>query len=316
MNQRRCKILNPFLFWIWSILFIIFSINSVCQVEAKSSRPLNIVTSFYPMYAITDEIVDRIHDVRVINSANGIHGFEPSANDVAAIYDADIFIYHSDILESWTKELEANRGDSDVLFVEASEGMDLMKVQGLEDVAEIKGMSQESLMDPHSWLDPIEAGNEAQLIAEKLSQVDPNHQAQYQENAQQFKEKAQALVDKYQPLFESAKQETFVTQHTAFSYLAQRFGLTQLGISGVSSDIEPSSRKIAEIQKFVKDKEVRTIFVEPNVSDKTAKVVAEAAHVEISELSPLESDPHNTLTFLENLDQILSQLSKTLNEEE
>ncbi|MDT2769023.1 zinc ABC transporter substrate-binding protein [Globicatella sulfidifaciens] len=290
--------------------------RSVMIAQANEPKELNIVTSFYPMYAITKEIVGDLHEVRVLNSRNGIHGFEPSANDIAAIYDADIFIYHSNILESWTKNIAVNLKNSSVTLVEASRGMAMQKVTGLEDIEEIEGMDNAALYDPHTWLDPIEAGVEAQLIANRLSELDPDNQETYQANAKQFVEQAEQLVAKYQPIFEQLKQKTFVTQHTAFSYLAQRFNLKQLGIAGVSSDIEPSSKKIAEVQKFVNEYQVKTIFVEPNVSDRAAKVIANATGTTIVVLSPLEGDPLNTDPFLVNLEKVLETLSSHLQQEE
>ena len=88
-------------------------------------------------------------------------------------------------------------------------------------------------MTPHTWLDPEKAGEEAQIIADKLSEVDSEHKETYQKCASLY-QKAQELTKKFQPKFEKASQKTFVTQHTAFSYLAKRFGLNQLGIAGIS----------------------------------------------------------------------------------
>ena len=72
--------------------------------------------------------------------------------------------------------------------------------------------------------------------------------------------KSSELTKKFQPKFEKATQKTFVTQHTAFSYLAKRFGLNQLGIAGISPEQEPSPRQLTEIQEFVKTYKVKTIF--------------------------------------------------------
>ena len=70
------------------------------------------------------------------------------------------------------------------------------------------------------------------------------------------------------------------------------------------------------MQAFVRENGVQTIFVEPNVSNKIATVVADATDTEIVELSPLESDPHNDLTYLENLNVTLETLSQQLAKEE
>ena len=78
------------------------------QKESQSGKGMKIVTSFYPIYAMVKEVSGDLNDVRMIQSSNGIHSFEPSANDIAAIYDADVFVYHSHTLESWAGSLDPN----------------------------------------------------------------------------------------------------------------------------------------------------------------------------------------------------------------
>ncbi|MBF6625889.1 zinc ABC transporter substrate-binding protein [Aerococcaceae bacterium zg-BR9] len=301
---------------ILSFLLLLCLMPLSTVVGHAETKKLSIVTSFYPMYAMTKAVVGDLYDVYMINSGNGIHQFEPSANDIAAIYDADIFVYHSVALESWTKNLEKNKGDSKVTLLESAHDLEMDKVSGLEAVESVKGQEQASLYDPHTWLDPIKAGEEAQLIATQLAKIDPDNADVFKANADKFQEEAKQLVKKYQPIFDVMKKKTFVTQHTAFYYLANRFGLTQLGIAGISSDAEPGARKIGEVQEFVKKYDVKTIFVEPNVSDRIAQVIAKATGVNIVSLSPLESDPQNTASFIENLDNVLKTLSDALKKEQ
>ena len=222
------------------------------QDNSSETKGMKIVTSFYPVYAMVKEISGDLNDVRMIQSSSGIHSFEPSANDIAAIYDADVFVYHSHTLESWAGSLDPSLQKSKVKVLEASEGMTLERVPGLEDMQAGEGIDVKTLYDPHTWLDPEKVAEEAQIIADKLSELDSANKDTYQKNAQNFSAKAQDLTKKYQPIFEKANQKTFVTQHTAFSYLAKRFGLNQLGIAGISPDQEPSPRQLTEIQEFVK----------------------------------------------------------------
>ena len=113
-----------------------------------------------------------------------------------------------------------------------------------------------------------------------------------------FIAKAQELTKKYQPIFEKASQKTFVTQHTAFSYLAKRFGLKQLGIAGISPEQEPSPRQLTEIQEFVKTYKVKTIFTESNASSKVAETLVKSTGVSLKTLNPLEADPENDKNLL------------------
>ncbi|WP_148886453.1 metal ABC transporter solute-binding protein, Zn/Mn family [Streptococcus sp. Marseille-P6264] len=298
-----------------SLVLLGLGLASCSKKEASgtgSKRGLNIVTSFYPIYSMVKEVSGDLNDVRMIQSGAGIHEFEPSASDVAAIYEADVFVYHSRTLESWAGSLDPSLQKSKVAVVEASNGMQLDKVAGLEEVSAEEGIDEKTLYDPHTWLDPEKVAEEAQLIAQALSKLDSKNADTYQKNAQKFAEKAKVLSQKYQGVFSRLDEKTFVTQHTAFSYLAKRFGLKQLGISGIAPDQEPSPRQLTEIQDFIKTYKVKTIFVESNASSKLAETLKKATGVNLKVLNPLEADPENDKTYLENLEDNLEILAKEL----
>jgi len=302
---------------LWLMLAFFALVLGACgqnagQDNSNETKGMKIVTSFYPVYAMVKEVSGDLNDVRMIQSSSGIHSYEPSANDIAAIYDADIFIYHSHTLESWAGSLDPSLQKSKVKVIEASDGMTLERVPGLEDMDAGDGVDEKTLYDPHTWLDPEKVAEEAQIIADKLSELDSANKETYQKNAQSFSDKAHDLTKKYQPIFENTDQKTFVTQHTAFSYLAKRFGLNQLGIAGISPDQEPSPRQLTEIQEFVKTYKVKTIFTESNASSKVADTLVKSTGVTLKTLNPLEADPQNDKSYLENLEENLSVLAQEL----
>lgn len=297
-----------------SSIFILFlgACSQDKQNDVNESHGMKIVTSFYPVYSMVKAVSGDLNDVRMIQSSSGIHSYEPSANDIAAIYDADVFVYHSHTLESWAGSLDPSLQKSKVKVLEASEGMTLERVPGLEDMKAGEGIDEKTLYDPHTWLDPEKVAEEAQIIADKLSELDSANKDTYQKNAQNFSAKAHDLTKKYQPIFEKANQKTFVTQHTAFSYLAKRFGLNQLGIAGISPDQEPSPRQLTEIQEFVKTYKVKTIFTESNASSKVAETLIKSTGVSLKTLNPLEADPQNDKSYLDNLEEDIAILAEEL----
>lgn len=286
-----------------------------CGKAAKpkqQDKGMTVVTSFYPIYAMTKEVSGDLNDVRMIQSGAGIHSFEPSVNDVAAIYDADLFVYHSHTLESWARDLDSNLKKSTVDVFEASKPLTLERVTGLEDMEVTDGIDPATLYDPHTWTDPILVGEEALNIAKELSRLDPKHKAYYTKNAKAFNQKAERLADVYGKKFKKVTSKTFVTQHTAFSYLAKRFGLKQLGISGISPEQEPSPRQLSEIQDFVKEYKVKTIFAEDNVSPKIAHAIAKSTGAKVKTLSPLEAAPSGDKSYLDNLQANMEVLYQQL----
>ena len=303
---------NILWFMIGLFVLVLGACGQKTSQDSKEAKGMKIVTSFYPIYAMVKEISGDLNDVRMIQSSSGIHSFEPSANDIAAIYDADVFVYHSHTLESWAGSLDLSLQKSKVKVLEASEGMTLDRVSGLEDIEVGKGVDEKSLYDPHTWLDPEKVAEEAQIIADKLSELDSENKEIYQSNAKKFIDQAHELTNKYKPIFDKVEQRTFVTQHTAFSYLAKRFDLNQLGIAGISPDQEPSPRQLTEIQEFVKTYKVKTIFTESNASSKVAETLIKSTGVSLKTLNPLEADPQNDKSYLDNLEEDIAILAEEL----
>ncbi len=116
------------------ILMVLGLFLVACLVQKESSQVqsgLKVVTSFYPIYSLVKGVSGERNDVRMIGSRQGIHSYEPSAADIKAIYDADVFIYHSRILESWANRLEPNLQGSSVKVLEASTTLPYIKMVGL-----------------------------------------------------------------------------------------------------------------------------------------------------------------------------------------
>lgn len=288
-----------------------------CKKEDTAKQEgIKIVTSFYPIYAITKEITGNLNQVQMVHSTQGIHSFEPSVSDIAAIYEADLFIYHANILEPWARKIQenqTNQTNTNVTIMEASKNLPFIRVTGLEDVT-IEGdyINEESLDDPHTWTDPILAAQEGQEIAKKLSTLDPKNRNTYEKNAQKLQKSLEKLTKEYQEKFKKVKNKTFVTQHTAFSYLANRFSLKQLGISGISNEHEPTPRQLSEIEAFVKDYHVKTIFAEEHVSPKIAETIAKATQTKVKYLSPLEAVPQKPKEYAQHLKDNLEILYQDL----
>ncbi|MBU5583248.1 zinc ABC transporter substrate-binding protein, partial [Enterococcus sp. S181_ASV_20] len=97
------------------------------------------------------------------------------------------------------------------------------------------------------------------------------------------------LDKNYTDTLKEAKQTNFVTQHTAFSYLALDYGLNQVGISGINPDQEPDPSRIAELKHYVEDNGINYIYFENNNQGKAAQTLADETNIQLEVLNPLES---------------------------
>ncbi|QYR19580.1 metal ABC transporter substrate-binding protein [Paenibacillus sp. sptzw28] len=285
---------------------------------ADAGKKLKVVTTFYPMYEFSKQIGgDHADVVALIPPGAEPHDWEPSAKDMAQIKEADVFVYNG-IVEGWAEQALESAANDKRVAVEASSGIDLM--EGVPEEEEPGHHDNESghVLDPHVWLDPVLAQQEVTTILAGFEKADPANAADYKKNADSFIAKLKELDTAYRTGLENVKLKDFVTQHAAFGYLAKQYGLTQIPIAGLSPDQEPSPEKMAEIVKFAKEHQVKTIFFETLVDPQVAGTVANEIGAKTDVLNPLEGlteeDKKNDLDYIGIMKQNLAALEKALNE--
>lgn len=280
-------------FWVGMTSILALATLSACsegstEAETKEEK-LSIVTTFYPMYDFTKNIVGDTADVELlIPAGTESHDYEPSAKDMAKIHDADVFVYHNENMETWVPSAEKSWSEGEPNIVQGTEGMILLPG---DDEGHTHDHSEEGHtheLDPHTWVSPNRAIQEVESITEQLVELYPEKAEQFETNAEKYLKKLTALDEEYTNSLANAKQTSFVTQHAAFGYLALDYGLTQVSIAGLTPDEEPSAKRIAELKTYVADNEINYIYFEENASDKIATTLANEANVELEVLNPLE----------------------------
>jgi len=263
--------------------------------ENTESDKLQVVTTFYPMYDFTKQVAQDDAEVSMLLEAGmEVHSFEPSSQMIAEIQDADVFIYNSPEMETWVPDVLASIDTSDMVVICASDAITLLEYEGEahahDHESEEKGANagHSHTVDPHVWLDPVLAQTEVSTIAEGLAEADPDNAEDYLENAGIYNGKLNELDEAYRAAFEGTENRTFVTQHAAFAYLAARYDLNQISVTGLNAEVEPSAAALATLSDYVKANNISHIYFENNASSQTAETLAEEVGVELAVLSPLE----------------------------
>ena len=263
--------------------------------ENTESDKLQVVTTFYPMYDFTKQVAQDDAEVSMLLEAGmEVHSFEPSSQMIAEIQDADVFIYNSPEMETWVPDVLASIDTSDRVVICASDAITLLEYEGEahahDHESEEKGANagHSHTVDPHVWLDPVLAQTEVSTIAEGLAEADPDNAEDYLENAGIYNGKLNELDEAFRAAFEGTENRTFVTQHAAFAYLAARYDLNQISVTGLNAEVEPSAAALATLSDYVKANNISHIYFENNASSQTAETLAEEVGVELAVLSPLE----------------------------
>lgn len=286
-----------------------------------SGDQVKVIASFYPMYDFTKNIVGDEGEVSLlIGSGVEAHGYEPSAKDMAIIQEADAFVYNNENMETWVPKLESTIDKDKVKMIKATEGMVLLPGSDEEEHDhDHSGEGHSHELDPHVWLAPSLAIKEVESIRDQLVTAFPAKKEAFEANAKAYITKLTALDETYKKELSVAKQKTFVTQHAAFSYLALEYGLTQVPISGISPDVEPSPSRLAELTTFVKENDIKNIYFEANASAKIAETLSKETGVQLLVLNPLESLTKEQMDkgedYISVMNENLAALLKTTNTE-
>ena len=166
--------------------------------------------------------------------------------------------------------------------------------------------------DPHFWLDPVRMAKAATLVGDKLAEADSAHADTYKANAKALAEELTTLGDTLVTKTSTCKVKTFVTAHTAFGYLADRTGLTQVGISGLDPESSPSPARLAEIAQIAKEQGMTTIFTEALIDPKVAQTLADDLGITTAVLDPIESQTDASKDYAATMNSNIDALTKAL----
>lgn len=252
----------------------------------RDARALDVVAAFYPLQFVTERVAGDRATVTVLTApGTEPHDLELSAQDVATLGEADLLVYESGFQAAVDDAVESEGGDN-AMDVSGDADLDLTYVEQHEGEAE--PTDAQEVTDPHFWLDPTRLAGVVRAVSTRLAEVDPEGADTYAANAEKLTQDLGALDAEFEAGLAGCTNRTLVTSHEAFGYLAQRYDLEQLGISGLSPEAEPDAGRLAEISDFVRAHDVRTIYFETLVSPALAETVATETGAATAVLDPLE----------------------------
>ncbi|MFF0728004.1 metal ABC transporter substrate-binding protein [Streptomyces sp. NPDC004134] len=290
---------------------------------------LRVTASFYPMQFLAEEIGGGNAEVSTLTKpGTEPHDLELSPRQTGDLADAGLIVYLKDMQPAVDEAIEQSGAEH---VVEASEFTSLEKHGGEEGdghAEEDGGHAEEGAdggheghdhggedgADPHIWLDPVRYAEVAEGVGEAMAEADPDHAKAYEKNAAELADRLRRLDGKFAAGLEGRRTDTFVTTHAAFGYLADRYGLVQESIKGLSPESEPSAARMQQLQDIAADDGVTTVFFETLVSDETARTLAGDLGLETDVLDPIEgvTDKSRGDGYFEIMEANLGALQKAL----
>jgi zinc transport system substrate-binding protein len=220
-----------------------------------------VVASFYPLAYAAEQVGGSAADVENLTPPGAEpHDLEVSPQDVADIRSADLVLL---LGRGFQPQLEDAAGNGDNV-------VRLLDTPGL-DVHEND--------DPHVWLDPVRYAKIVARIGEVLGR---------RAAAARLEQRLHDLDDEFRVALAHCQRHEIVTSHEAFGYLAERYGLEQVAITGLSPESEPEPGKLQDVVDLVRQRGVTTIYFETLVSPRIAETVARETGAKTAVLDPIE----------------------------
>ncbi|WP_448629169.1 metal ABC transporter substrate-binding protein [Cellulomonas soli] len=246
---------------------------------------LEVLASFYPLQMVAERVGgEHVHVASLTPPGAEPHDVELSPAQVSEVGTADLVVYLSgfqaavdDAVDQAAPAATVDAADVVTLREASTDG------EEHTDEEEPHGTS-----DPHFWLDPSLMPAVVQAVADELADLDPASAQDFQANADALTQEFEDLDAQYQSTLATCTQRTFVTAHAAFGYLAARYDLQQVGISGLDPESEPSPARLAEVSRVIEDAGVTTVFFETLVSPKVAQTLAADLGIDAAVLDPIE----------------------------
>ena len=262
--------------------------------DQASSGP-RVVAAFYPLQYAAEQVGGS--DVSVTNLTQpGVepHDLELSAQQVGEIADADLVLYVKGFQPAVDEAIAQQAPD-----------------RAIDVGALVTRLTLDGAADPHVWLDPSTMSTIGVSIAERLAAISPENAAAFAKNSAALAAAMSTLSADYSSALANCRTRTMVVSHDAFGYLAKAFGLTQVGISGLSPDAEPSPARLREVADLVKTEKVSTIYYETLVDPKVAQTIANETGASARKLDPLEGlQPGATGNYASVMIENLATLTK------
>ncbi|GIE29844.1 zinc ABC transporter substrate-binding protein [Actinoplanes italicus] len=265
-------------------MLLLTALTGCGDEPAGADGKLPVVTAFYPLQFVSERVGGDAVDVSTLTKPGAEpHDVELTARQVGEVSDAGLIVYLAGFQPAVDDAVKQNGGDRAFDAATAVE-----TINATEADAHAEGEEEHSGVDPHVWLDPTRLAGIADKVAERLGKADPAHAADFTARAATLRTELTALDGEFTTGLANCARRELVTSHTAFGYLADRYELTQIGITGIDPETEPSPQRLAAVAAEAKEHGTTTIFFETLVSPKVAETIAKEVGAQTAVLDPVE----------------------------
>lgn len=271
-------------------------------LRVERGTKLRVAATVYPLYALAQQVAGNYADVALIVPPGASdENFQASPADVGRLSGGRAIFSIGHGLDTWALDVAGALPDSDVVTVDAGIAL------------RASAANKEGSTDPHYWLDFGNARKIADTIAASLGAYDPDNASAYVKNAEKLKGELSIEEAELKKMLAPHTGATLLVFHDAWYYFADAFGLSIAGVFKPSAADEPSPRYLAGLKKIVHEKNISTLFIEPQISSAAVDGFVEENNLATAELDPVGGTV-GRLTYAELMRYNVTEIVRALSE--
>lgn len=314
-----------------TILVVSFGFTNiyVSHNQAAEDEDFVVVTSFYPMYIATMNVVGDTEGVTLKNLSEPqtgcLHDFQLTPADMKLLSTADVFVINGGGIESFMEDIAAQYPD--LVIIEASEGIELLceeevheheaHTEGAHDLYHEEEHLHEEMhtedehdeyhegendhnheINAHAWMSVDLYRSQVENIANGLAEIDEKNRESYLANAGNYDGKLEVLQDEQEELKAWTEGETSIMFHCAFDYVAMDYGMDVAFCMDLDEERQVSAGEVAEVLEVIEHDGVKYIFAEELYGASMCEMVQKEADVEVIYLDPLNRGEYDEDSYI------------------
>ena len=309
MKYRKNKYIFVF-FLLCSILLVSVGFTNiyVSQNYSQAEEEFVVVTSFYPMYIATMNVIGGTEGVTLKNLSEPqtgcLHDFQLTPADMKLLSTADVFIINGGGIESFIEDIAKQYPD--LVIIEACEGIELLcetEAHGHDHEVDegdtmVSHADHSHDVNAHAWMSVKNYRKQVDNIATGLGQAAPKYSASFLANAKTYDGKLEGLQVEQEGLLTLTQGTDVIMFHCAYDYVAEDLGLEVAFCMDLDEERQVSAGELAEVLEVIEHHGVKYIFAEALYGTDMCEMVQKEVDINVIYLDPLNRGEYEADSYL------------------
>lgn len=252
------------------------------QQDSVGSEDLKVVTSFYPMYIATMNVIGDTEGVQLENLSEPqtgcLHDYQLTPEDMKLLSNADVFVVNGGGIETFLADVAEEYPELTIIY--ASEGIELYEG------------------NPHVWMNPTLYAKQVQNIAHGLGEVDEELGAVFENNAYDYMNQIEILEQQIEAMKSDTVGTPVISFHEAYGYVANAYEMEIVGEMDLDEERQVSAGEVADMMHLIEEHDVRIILAEELYGKSMGDTIQAEADVEVLYLDPITRGEYEANAYI------------------